>query len=233
MLISALLVAGCDSGPPTQAGQPAENVIVVDDTSGAIRDREPAIRSVLIATLARVRKALPVSGVTITVIPDPSGTIPGYGVGGYTPSAYGVKIYIDPSFSDNAVLRDHVALTLAHELHHAVRWRGPGYGRTLLEALITEGLADRFAIDVLGVPAPPWSDAFPREQTAHFLDLARAEFASPTYDHDRWFFGAAGSLPRWTGYTLGFRLVEAYQDRHPGATPARLVDTPASLFLPD
>jgi uncharacterized protein YjaZ len=206
-VVGAVLVAGCDRGVGTRIVSHTENVIIVDDPNGAIHDRESVIRSVLTSTLMRVRKALPVSGVTITVIPDPGMTIPGYGVGGYTPSAYSVKIYVDPSFSDSAVLPDHLALTLAHELHHAVRWRGPGYGRTLFEAMITEGLADHFAVEVLGMPAPPWSDAFPREQTTHFLNLARAEFASPTYDHARWFFGADGSLPRWSGYTLGFRLV--------------------------
>lgn len=232
-LVGSVFVAGCEREGQIRSRAPEENVIVVDDTSGAIRDREPAIRSVLTSTLARVSKVLPVSGVTITVIPDPRRAIPDYGVGGYTPGAYSVKIYVDPSFRDSAVLPDRLTYTLAHELHHAVRWRGPGYGRTLLEAMITEGLADRFAIEILGVPAPPWSDAFPRDQTAHFLDLARAEFASPTHDHARWFFGSEASPPRWAGYTLGFRLVEAYEERHPGATAAKLVDTPAGVFLPD
>jgi hypothetical protein len=31
-------------------------------------------------------------------------------------------------------------------------FRGPGYGRTLLEAIASEGLADHFAVELLGVP---------------------------------------------------------------------------------
>jgi hypothetical protein len=38
--------------------------------------------------------------------------------------------------------------------------------------------------------------------------------------HEGWFFGANPTLPRWTGYRLGFRLVETYQTAHPGATAA-------------
>ena len=82
------------------------------------------------------------------------------------------------------------------------------------------------------LPVPPWSDAFPRADTARYLDLARPELDSATYDHERWFFGPTATLPRWTGYTLGYRLVESYQAAHAGATAAQLVDTPAGSFRP-
>ena len=75
-LAGAVLVEVCDRGGQIRSRAPEENVIVFDDASGAIRDREPAIRSVLASTLMRVSKVLPVSGVTITVIPDPRRTIP-------------------------------------------------------------------------------------------------------------------------------------------------------------
>ena len=95
---------------------------------------------------------------------------------------------------------------LVHELHHCLRWRGPGTGQTLLfEALISEGLADHFAMELLGAKHP-WSNAFPRDETAKFLALAQPEFDSTTYNHPRWFFGGDHTLPWWTGYTLGFRL---------------------------
>ncbi|WP_309228112.1 DUF2268 domain-containing putative Zn-dependent protease [Kosakonia sp. S42] len=37
----------------------------------------------------------------------------------------------------------------AHELHHAARWSGPGYGFYLGEPLVSEELAGHFAIQVL------------------------------------------------------------------------------------
>jgi uncharacterized protein YjaZ len=121
---------------------------------------------------------------------------------------------------------------VAHEAHHAARWRGPGYGTTLLEALVTEGLADHFAIERLGVPVPPWSNAVAREETARYIEEARPHFDSSSYGHSRWFFGTDPALPRWVGYTLGFRLVEAYQQENPGASAAELVHIPADAFRP-
>src|SRR5262249_35144689 len=157
-------------------------------------------------------EVLPITGVTITVRPDPKATIPRYGVGGRTPNAHAVNIALDPKFADwERVLTNHLPQTLAHELHHSARWRGPGYGSTLFEAMISEGLADRFAVELLGIPVTPWSNAFPREQTPRFLALAQPEFDAKPYgpdDHALWFFGSDASIPKWTGYTLGFRLVE-------------------------
>lgn len=97
---------------------------------------------------------------------------------------------------------------------------------------MSEALADRFSIELLGAPVPPWSDAFPRDQTSYFMELARPEFDSAAYNHEHWFFGPSPPLPRWTGYTLGFRLVEAYQAQHPGSTATSLANTPASAFRP-
>jgi len=166
------------------------------------------------------------------VAADPSRAIAGWGVGGFAPDARTVEISLDPGFPGfSGILPDRLPPIVAHELHHAVRWKAPGYGATLLEALVSEGLADHFAVELLGAPVPPWSDAFPRERTEEFLDRARPEFDA-AYDHDRWFFGTDPTLPRWTGYTLGYRIVEAYQAANGGVTAAELVSTPASAFRP-
>ena len=185
------------------------------------------------STLDKVDAVLPLTGVTITVIADGSRAIGGYGVGGRTLDASTIELYLDPAFPGLAqLLAERLPPLVAHELHHVKRWRGPGYGRTLLEAMVSEALADQFSIELLGAPVPPWSDAFPRDQTSHFLDMARPELDSTSYDHARWFFGPSPPLPRWTGYTLGFRLVEAYRAQHPGSTAVSLVNTPASAFRP-
>jgi uncharacterized protein YjaZ len=233
---AAALVLGCggsDSGSPTQPtpAPSAGNIVRFDDSGGALREHEASIRQLIESTSERVSPMLTLSGVTINVIPSSSRAIGGYGVGGFTPTGSLVEIYIDPSFANLAqVLHDRVSRLTAHELHHAKRWRGPGYGRTLREAIVSEGLADHFSEEVFGPPVQPWSDAFPREDTARYFDVARPELGSSSYDHDRWFFNASATLPRWTGYTLGYRLIETYKSSRPGTTAALLVSTPATDF---
>lgn len=52
-------------------------------------------------------------------------------------------------------LRRHVT----HEAHHCLRMAGPGYGRTLGEALVSEGLAGQFTGWLFGNAPEPWERA--------------------------------------------------------------------------
>jgi uncharacterized protein YjaZ len=211
----------------------ASNVIRFQDSSGLLRRAEPEIRATIDSALRRVSRFLPISAVDITVFADAHRAIPGYGVGGFTPVANSVQISIDPAFVNSTqLLAAHVTQTVVHELHHAMRERGPGYGRSLLEALVSEGLADHFAVEVLGIQPPPWTHALSSEQSSELLGRARAQLDDVPYDHARWFFGSAKDVPLWTGYTLGYQLVTAYLERHPGQSATSLVDVPAREFRP-
>ena len=60
-------------------------------------------------------------------------TIPETGVVGYAPDAFRVDLTVTPDSPKFQTLwRTELPATLAHELHHVRRWRGPGYGETLL-----------------------------------------------------------------------------------------------------
>jgi len=240
LVIVAVLVSSCgDSGSPTQpvAPPPAATPtgIVIQDGAGRLTEHHALIRMLVEQTLAQASAALGIDpgSVAITVTGDASRSIAGYGVGGFAPNGRAIEIHINPDFPDlETILRERVPLTVAHELHHATRWRGPGYGSTLLEWMISEGLADHFAVELLGVPLPPWSRAFPESETSAFLAQARPELDSTRFDSGAWFFGTRADLPRWTGYTLGYRLVENYQAANPGSSAADLVNTPADAFRP-
>lgn len=230
-----LAAVACDRRSPSEPGDPpAASSIVVIDPNGQLAAVEPAIRGLLTSTFETAARAIPAGGVTFLVSPDRARAIPGYGLGGYTPNAFTIEIVADPAFLALAqVLPDRLPPLAAHELHHAARWRGPGYGVTLLEAMVSEGMADHFAVELLGAPIPPWSSALSEASIPHYMAVARPLFDSTTFDFGAWFFGTDPALPRWTGYALGFRLVERYLDRHPGTSAAGLVHASAELFRPD
>jgi len=229
---AAGLTATC-AAAPTLPTQSSGNRIVISDPVGQLASVRVDLTTILNGTLARASEALPLSGVTITVTPDPARAIGGYGVGGFTAGGATISLYLDPGFAGLAtVLEARVSQTLAHEWHHAARFRGPGYGRTLLEAMVSEGMADHFAVDLLGADVPPWSRALPTPEIAKWLAEAGPQFDSPNYGHEQWFFGSTPAVPRWTGYTLGYYLVERHRKANPGATAITLVNTPASAFRP-
>lgn len=137
-----------------------------------------------------------------------------------------VTVSLNPGFRDFRWTLDHsVPLTLAHELHHSARVvDGPGYGTTLRQAIVSEGLADVFSLEVYpDETKPPWVRALDDDEMCRWWTKAQDDFyLGRGYSHREWFFGA-GNVPRWAGYRLGFELVTDYLERHPDSSAARLV----------
>jgi hypothetical protein len=226
------------AAPPSAAGVPRGEIrihlcrVCVRSAAGA----GIGLRDVVRATIRQAETILPLPATRVSVRADPRATIPELGVGGFTDVVTGhVFISMDPTFHDRqAALRTWLPLTLAHELDHAQRvLDGPGYGRTLLQAMVSEGLADAFAGQVFPAgPSMPWDHAlspatervvwaFARPRLGHLQNSGR---------HAEWFYGT-GPVPRWAGYTIGYDIVESYLRSHPGTTPASITDLPARRIL--
>lgn len=167
---------------------------------------------------------LAATDVAIHVLDAPEECIPEWGLGADTYGPHSVVLSIDP---DRDVDPMHVVSTLTHEIHHAMRWRGPGCGRTLGERLVTEGLAQVFEEQCVG--ATPLYAA--GEVSAADLALALANVDEDPADEGRWFFGG-GSLPHRFGYRVGYQLVRTRLEEL-GSGPAELVGEPAATFLLD
>jgi uncharacterized protein YjaZ len=120
---------------------------------------------------------------------------------------------------------------IAHEYHHVLRMNGAGYGRTLVEAIVSEGLAGRFAQELLQSAAEPWECAVPASRLPPYVRRILDDRAVPTYNYPEWFFGT-GDLPRWLGYTLGWEIVGDHLQRHKDARPSGLASAKADEFLP-
>lgn len=118
----------------------------------------------------------------------------------------------------------------AHEVHHCLRMAGPGYGRTLGEALVSEGLAGHFTRRLFANPPEPWECAVDGAVLrAHMPDAA--SLASTEYGHAAWFYGDGSQRPRWLGYTLGYALVGAWLEAGPLPDGPAFVGTPAEAIL--
>ncbi|WP_090522112.1 DUF2268 domain-containing putative Zn-dependent protease [Paracoccus isoporae] len=149
--------------------------------------------------------------------------ITGWGVAGYAPAPGEVQITIDPPRFDAAALQR----TLIHEIHHVIRWDGPGYGSSLGEALVTEGLAGHFVRQVLGGKPDPWDAVTPAPGLTR---RAMNEWSQLGYDHAAWFLGGSKTIRRWTGYGLGHRLLAAFLERNPDEDAVTLATMPADHF---
>lgn len=154
-----------------------------------------------------VSRVLPTPPLDILVQRLPGAVIPEIGIGGHAYRKGLLALTLDPNNPHFAASLAEGGLrrTLVHEVHHCLRMGALGYGRTLGEALVSEGLAGQFTGWLLGSPPEPWERAVTDEVLrAHQPDAAA--LSDPTYDHNAWFFGTGGTRPRWFGYTLGYQL---------------------------
>jgi uncharacterized protein YjaZ len=183
----------------------------------------------------KVKKVLPEGEIDVVFYDNPEGTIKEIGgIGGFTPVANTVFISLNPRAKHFAQsLESELPYTLAHELHHAARFRTPIQKETLLEAMISEGLADHFALAVTKRGKPMvWCTALTSQQKKSVLVRAKKEWNLERYDHAAWFYGPTPvKIPRWAGYALGYDLVGKYLLSHPGVQIAHLLVAKAEMFV--
>lgn len=201
------------------------------------KDLKPFVKDLKIITKAveiLIKKLVSVGGIDIVFYDNPGATLKENGIGGYTPCANVIFFSLDPrnpKFREG--IKNDLAFTLAHEINHAIRFRSPILKETLFEAIISEGLADHFAVESTKRKNPPaWSIALTGEQKKEFLERASKEWNGLAYDHNAWFYGSEKEkIPRWTAYTLGYDIVSTYLQKHPKTPASKLISAKASVFL--
>ena len=185
------------------------------NATGVFNAHQSQIQQSIDDAFSRIQKVLPaVSEIDVIVQSHPNSAIPEIGIGGYSPDGNTIFLSFDLAHANiEKAIQHEIIKTLAHEVHHCMRRRGPGYGETLFEALITEGLADHFEMEVTHGTPPLWASALTTQELELMEKMAEEEYWR-AYSHNDWFFGSKDKkIPRWAGYTLGFTLVKRYLDQ--------------------
>lgn len=241
----SLLVTGCSgsdssspsgpspSGPASDAPSiPLEGAgSLVFRDGGALDDQRSAIERIVKEALSASRALIPLDGVTIVVEASLSNVIPELGFGGRAEPGM-VLLAFDPNPDVRTrTLETRLLPLMAHELHHVTRLRTVGFPPNLLEAMILEGLADQFSIEVTGSEPPIWATALTGDALAGWTERSRAQWFDESYNHSAWFFGTSPAIPRWAGYSIGFGLTRDFFRANPSQTAAGLVSAPSTRFI--
>jgi uncharacterized protein YjaZ len=167
---------------------------------------------------------------TVSVYPNGDWAVPETGAGGYAPTGDWIQLSLDPAKEKKEDVERTLPATVYHECNHIARWRTVGYGKTLLEAMITEGLACVFEKQ-FGKISLPWTVYSP-EEIATMLDVVRMHGSKEgSYEHPRWFFGTDPLVPRWLGYKVGTYIVEQALLHHSSASIVDLTTEKAERIL--
>ena len=134
------------------------------------------------------------------------------GIGGSAIGKFCIEIKIDFSRKDLRKIIDiELSATVYHELAHLVRENSVGYGNTLLDSFVSEGISCFVEKSILPKRKIPYIQKIKSEQK--LWAKAKKLLGKIKYNHSEWFFGS-GKLPNWTGYRLGYLIVEKFTKRN-------------------
>jgi len=177
-------------------------------------------------------KYIELENVEFRVLVFPERTIPRIGMSGVAPNEHQIYILLDPDHPKlDEAINTHIYQTIPHEYHHTMRYRTVGFGESLFESLISEGLACHFAMEVCNIGAPEYCVAYDKETIDKWMSKAEKMWLKKDFDYYDWFVGR--SKPKNIGYALGYNLVMEYLNHHPGETASSLYSTSADHFLPE
>lgn len=111
-------------------------------------------------------------------------------------------------------------------MHRLIRLDGPGAGKSLGDALVGEGLAGHFVLQVLGGRPDPWDAVRP---SPGLTRRAMNEWSRLGFDHGEWFMGR-GKLRKGSGHGLGHRLIAEYLSQRPDQDAVTLAHARADGF---
>lgn len=195
--------------------EPFGDLQALQRTTAAVREARIAER--VHAALTRAATLLPAPTPTVCIIAaDSTWThLPDMGgVGGFTPGAGRIWLTILPTSG----WEGRVGYAVAHEYHHGA-WLALHGERDpitdLADYLVFEGRADSFAQQVEATEDVPWIHALtPAQERSTWRVMQRHLDAEDAGLLLGLMFGGAEGVPRWSGYTIGFHIVQAFLRTH-------------------
>lgn len=142
--------------------------------------------------------------------------IPETGIACRAVSSEAIELLFDP---DNQYTIDSLncwsGRQIAHELNHIARMNAFPLHATLLDALISEGLAVYYEEHWQGnFSKSQWRRVLSEEQSRTEWLKAQKELFSPAFDFADWFYGRRNGHPIYTGYSLGEAIVAGFFNKN-------------------
>ncbi|MGP4069490.1 DUF2268 domain-containing protein [Halobacillus sp. B29] len=133
-------------------------------------------------------------------------------------------------FYGDPVKEEDWKAVLAHEYNHVCRLTEKNVDMehvTLLETLVIEGLGEYAVKEVYGKDyISPWTNQYTDKQLSKlWIDKFRGNLSNRERESQMDFLygNKKRGLPRWSGYQIGYKIIESYHKAHPDQNLPRMM----------
>lgn len=160
--------------------------------------------------VTKAGEVLSLSNVDVICINDSFQVIPETGMSGYTPNRNLVYLYVD---SGVEISEDETFYTLMHEFSHAKRYEKQGYGETLFDSMIFEGIGVALEDEESSGQGSFLSNYIKDKDNRALFEKVASSFDEHDFDRFYWFIQESDDMPRWTGYRVGYYIVTEFMKK--------------------
>lgn len=178
-----------------------------------IPGEEKLIEEIVSNTLKKCNAVLPIEEMIILVLPTFDSFVIDEmnGCVGFSPFAG--KSMILSLNTNTPGWAPALEYTIAHEYHHVIIHSKDDW-ESLGDTLVYEGMAENFRGDIVGRANPPYVTYNSKETCLQYWQTLQPYLEDTSEElYTQVFFGG-GEYPQWLGYSLGYLLIERYQQKY-------------------
>jgi len=152
------------------------------------------------------------------------------GMAAITVGAGKIIVSIDPT---SIYWKEQLPYVLAHEYHHSV-WTSRNFTTadlTPLEYLVLEGKADSFAKNLFPDTEFPHTKVMDENKERFVWDLIKPELNNRKSNMNDLMMMGNEDIPRCSGYTIGFNMVELFKRNYQTAIDSLIIDIEPEQIL--
>ncbi len=208
----------------------------LDDIIAGIETNKAQIERLITSELADCRGYLKNDSLTFYISPssqDMKKILKGLGgVSSWAISKKNIIIMIDPRISTWSEMLQY---NIAHDYSHTFCWDKMNLGAllamNLLDRVVAEGKADAFAHLLYPDVKCPWDTALSAEETQYQWSRIKMEMRSEEYYQIQGIMFGSDNYPAWTGYNVGYEIVQSALKNNPALTPEQWTNQSPAWIL--
>jgi uncharacterized protein YjaZ len=205
----------------------------IHDTAGiqntiiGIENNREKIENLVAAALQECRKYIKIEKLSVFIKPV-NGTVKADikktgGIMSLTAGSQQIIIVIDPTVLSWSTMLEYC---IANEYMHAYCTK-IDYSKmsswSLLQYLVYEGKGDVYAHMIFPGVNVPWTNALSEEEKAYIWSRVKMEMRSEEFYLNRGIMYGNDTYPQWSGFTIGYNMMQAALKNNPKLTPEEWV----------